>query len=110
MVFPSGSQMRQGSASEKAAKPVAIDLACFSFLHCPRDGLTVKLVHACACFFAASWRRPKVFSRFSGALKPSWYRLGGVLEALGGALEAFWRRLGGVLEALGGVLEAPWRF
>ena len=32
--------------------------------------------------------------RFSAALKPSWDRLGGVLEALGSALGAWWRRLG----------------
>ena len=45
--------------------------------------------------FGASWRRPRVFSRFSGALKPYWDRLGAVLEAPGSALEASWRRFGG---------------
>ena len=58
----------------------------------------------------ASWRRPRVFFRFSAALKPSWDRLGGVLEALGSALGASWRRLGGAWQRLGGVLEASWRF
>ena len=46
-----------------------------------------------------------MFFRFSAALKPSWDRLGGVLEALGSALGASWRRLGGAWQRLGGVLE-----
>ena len=60
--------------------------------------------------FGASWRRPRVFFRFSGALKPYWDRLGAVLEAPGSALEASWRRFGGAWQRLGGVLEASWRF
>ena len=60
--------------------------------------------------FGASWRRPRVFSRFSGALKPYWDRLGAVLEAPGSALEAPWRRFGGAWHGLGGVLGASWRF
>ena len=51
-----------------------------------------------------------MFFRFSGPLKPSWDRLGGVLEALGGALDASWRRLGSVLEALGSVSGAQRQF
>ena len=44
--------------------------------------------------FGASWRRPRLFFRFSAALKPYWDRLGAVLEASGSAFEASWRRFG----------------